>query len=173
MNPIQPIVNKATNRAVEEIDLVQFFPTENEIVGIDIATFLFKGLLLKEDDFRKAISEIDFKQYIEKYVCVYCSTNAIVPFWAYMVLAAELAPFTKDAAACKPENGSQIFLERNILSFNTEFFEGKRVIVKGCGNKQIDERAYLLIAQKLAKNVRAIMYGEACSSVPVFKKKID
>lgn len=173
MNPIQPIINKAANRAVEEIDLSQFFPAKSEIVEIDIATFLFKGLLLKEDDFRKAVGEINFAQYTGKYACVYCSTNAIVPYWAFMVLAVELSPFAKDVAACKPEEASEIFLERNILSFNTEFYKGKRVIVKGCGNKLIDERAYMLISNKLAKNVRAILYGEACSSVPVFKKQID
>ncbi|MBX2902064.1 MAG: DUF2480 family protein [Chitinophagales bacterium] len=173
MSQIQPIVNKAVNRAVEEIDLADFFPLENDIATIDLATFLFKGLLLKESDFREAVSQMQWQQFAEKYVCVHCSTNAIVPMWAYMVLAAQLAPFAKEVAACKPQDAAQVFLERNIIAFNTTQFEGKRVIVKGCGDKPIDERAYLLIAQKLAKQVRAIMYGEACSSVPVFKKQID
>lgn len=173
MNKVQPIANKAANRAVEEIDLSNFFPQESELAGVDIAQFLFKGLLLKEDDFRKDIATMQWQQFQGKYVFIYCSTNAIVPMWAYMIIAAELAGLAKEVAACKPEEATQVFLERNIHAFNTSHLEGKRVIVKGCGNKLIDERAYSLMVQKLAPKVRAIMYGEACSSVPVFKKQMD
>lgn len=173
MNQPQPIVNKAVNRAIEEIDLSTFFPHESELANIDIAQFLFKGLLLKEDDFRKAIAEMQWQEFEGKFVCVYCSTNAIVPMWAFMIIASELAGIAKHVAVCKPTEAAQIFLERNIIAYDVSHLEGKRVIVKGCGDKPIDERAYLLIAEKLAKKVRAMMYGEACSSVPVFKKRID
>jgi hypothetical protein len=173
MSESKTIVNKAAHRPVEEIDLSYFLPNEKDIASIDLSNFLLKGWVLKEDDFRKAVENIDWKIYHGKYVCVYCSNRAIIPMWAYMIIAARLAPFAKDVAACLPDQAAQVFLDRNLLAFSTSHLEGKRVIVKGCGNKHIDERAYLLVAHRLGKVARVIMFGETCSSVPVYKKSMD
>ena len=170
MDTTKPLVNKVAQKALVTLNLEDYLPKEEDIVVIDLKEYLFKGLILREADFREAVKNANWQAYSSKYVSLYCSTDAIIPMWAYMVLAAQLAPFAKEVAACKPQDAAQVFLERNIIAFNTTQFEGKRVIVKGCGDKPIDERAYLLIAQKLAKQVRAIMYGEACSAVPLYKK---
>ncbi|MCS6818868.1 MAG: DUF2480 family protein [Chitinophagales bacterium] len=173
MNETKPITNKAQNRSVSEINLDDFFPKSDEIASIDMAEFLFQGLLLKESDFRKKIEEIDWERFKDKYVCLYCSTQAIVPMWAYMIIASRLGKYAKDVACTDVSNSGKIFLLRNILKIKTEDYKDKRVVVRGCGNNDIDESAYALLAFHLSKHVRSLLFGEACSSVPVFKKEID
>ncbi len=173
METTKPLVNKVAQKALITIDLEEFFPREDAIAAIDLKEYLFKGLILKEADFRETVKNTDWAQYKGKYVVLHCSTNAIVPMWAYMVLSAELAGHAIDVACSSPEHAAEIFLYRKIASLDMEEFKDKRIVVKGCGERQVPEAAYVQITQQLSKVARVVMYGEPCSTVPVFKKVID
>jgi hypothetical protein len=173
MQPPQPIVNKTTNRGVIEIDLAEFFPVKGDVVNIDLKDFLFKGLIVRESDFRQQVADTDWSILKNKSVCVYCSSDAIIPMWAYMLLSVSLAPFAKDVVVATPAHAEDVFQQRAIAAIDFRKYEGLRVIVKGCGDREILPGAFALISFELAKVARSVMYGEACSSVPVFKKSID
>jgi hypothetical protein len=170
MQTVPPIINKAAQKAIVSIDLADFFPAANDILQIDLKNYLFKELLLKEADFRDAVKNTDWSIYKDKYVVLFCSTQAIIPMWAYMVLSAELSVFAKDVACTTLDHAAEVFLFRNIAGMNLKEYEGKRVVIKGCGERPIPEAAFVQIAQQLAPVARAVNYGEACSMVPVYKK---
>ena len=128
-------------------------------------------MLLKEKEFREALDQHDWTQYNNKDVAVYCSTDAIVPMWAYMLVASKLSGIAKSIISGTPEEAfKQLFIE-NIKQVNTATFEGKRVVVKGCGDKPVPDYAYAAISIVLLPVVKSLMYGEPCSTVPVFKRK--
>ena len=167
-----PIINKVAQKAIITLDLADFFPKEDSIVAIDLRDYLFKGLILREADFRAQVSSTDWSAYQDKYVVIHSSVDAIVPMWAYMVLAAELTPYAKDIANASPAHAIDIFMYRAIEKINVEDYAGQRVVIKGCGDRQIDSAAFVYITAKLAATARAIMYGEPCSMVPVYKKQV-
>ncbi|MBK7149032.1 MAG: DUF2480 family protein [Bacteroidetes bacterium] len=173
MQTVQPIINKAAQKAIVTIDLADFFPASSDIVPIDLKNYLFKELLLKEADFRDAVKNTDWSIYKDKYVVLFCSTPAIIPMWAYMVLSAELSVYAKDVACTTADHAAEVFLYRNIAQINLKEYEGKRVVIKGCGERPIPEAAFVQITQQLAPVARAVNYGEACSMVPVFKKNVN
>ena len=128
-------------------------------------------MLLKEKEFREALDQHDWTQYNKKDVAVYCSTDAIVPMWAYMLVASKLSGIAKSIISGTPEEAfKQLFIE-NIKQVNAATFEGKRVVVKGCGDKPVPDYAYAAISIVLLPVVKSLMYGEPCSTVPVFKRK--
>ena len=135
------------------IDLADYAP-EQSVLNFDLKDFLFKGIVLKEKEFRNSLAEFDFSIYANKVVALFCSSDAIVPMWA----------FTK-------EEVFQKIFTNNINAINTSEFEGKKVIVKGCGQIPLTEPLYIAITKKLQNTVSSLMFGEACSAVPVFKKK--
>jgi hypothetical protein len=167
-----PIINKVAQKAIVTIDLADFFPKEDSIVAIDLRDYLFKGLILREADFRKQVSSTDWSVYQDKYVVIHSTVDAIVPMWAYMVLAAELAPYAKDIANAAPAHAIDIFTYRAIEKINAEDYAGQRVVIKGCGDRQTGSAAFVYITHKLAGTARAVMYGEPCSMVPVYKKQV-
>ena len=169
----KPIINKVAQKALVTLDLEELFPNEADIAIIDLKDYLFKGLILREADFRTAIAQTDWSIYKNKLVTIYCSANAIVPMWAYMVISAELAGVAKDVAQTSPNHAAEIFLYRQIAQLDMTKFSNQRVVVKGCGDRPMPEAAYVQIALQLAKVARVIMYGEPCSTVPVFKKSVD
>ena len=173
MDITKPLVNKVAQKAIITLDLEDYFPKPEEIVSVDLKDFLFKELILREADFRESVSNTDWSNYKDKYVVLYCSSNAIIPMWAYMVLSAELSPFAKDIASSSLDHAPEIFLYRNLAKLNMDEFRKQRVIVKGCGDRKVPEAAFVQIAEQLSKVARVVMYGEACSNVPVFKKLID
>ncbi|MES2621664.1 MAG: DUF2480 family protein [Bacteroidota bacterium] len=173
METTKPIVNKVAQKAIVTVDLENYFPKEEEIVSIDLKDFLFKGLILREADFREAVKNTTWSNYKDRYVIIHCSADAIIPMWAYMVLSAELSAFAKDIAFSSPEHAAEIFLYRNLAKLNMDEFRSQRVIVKGCGDRKVPEAAFVQIAEQLSKVARVVMFGEACSNVPVFKKSID
>jgi hypothetical protein len=130
-------------------------------------------LILREADFRESVKNTDWSNYKDKYVVIHCSTDAIIPMWAYMVLSAELSPFAKDIASSSLEHAPEIFLYRNLAKLDMDEFKNQRVVVKGCGDRKVPEAAYVQITEQLSKVARAVMFGEACSTVPVFKKVSD
>ncbi|MDB5284613.1 MAG: hypothetical protein JWO06_3688 [Bacteroidota bacterium] len=169
----KPLVNKVAQKALVTLDLENFFPKPEDIIAIDLKDFLFKGLILKEAEFRETIKTTDWNKYKDKYVALYCSNNAIIPMWAYMILSAELAPLAKDVACSPLEHATEIFLYRNLAALDMAVFKDQRVVVKGCGDRAVPEAAFVQITQQLSKVARVVMYGEPCSTVPVFKKSID
>lgn len=170
METTKPIVNRVSQSGLITLDLETFLPGEDEIATIDLKDFLFKGLILREADFREQVKKTDWSQYKDKYVALHCSADAVIPMWAYMILSAELSPYAKDVAAVKPEEAAQVFFDHRLAGLDMEAFRGQRIVVKGCGDKRTPEEAYVRITQQLSKVARVVMFGEPCSTVPVFKK---
>jgi hypothetical protein len=164
------IENRVAKSGLIMLNLEEYFPRAEEILAVDLKDFLFKELILREAEFREMVKQKNWQQYENSYVAVYSSANAIIPMWAYMIIAAALAPFAKDVACSHPFHAAEIFLYRNIAKLNAEDFRGQRIVIKGCGERQIPEAAFVQVTQQLSKVVRSIMYGEPCSTVPVFKK---
>lgn len=166
----EPIINKVAESGLISLDLTQFIPADS-IVLFDIKQYLFMELILKEKDFRAALLSADLTIYQNKIVGIYCSTDAIIPMWANMLIASALQPFAK-AIYFGDENKvrEQILLE-GIAQINTADYLDQRVVIKGCGETPIGESAYIAITNKLRPVVKSIMYGEPCSTVPVYKKK--
>jgi hypothetical protein len=165
-----PIINKVALSPLLSLDLEEYYPRE-QVVVFDLKPHLFMELILKEKDFRAALQNHDWEQYREKVVAVTCTADAIIPVWAYMLVASYLQPVSKDVVfGDEAEALKQRFL-KNIDSINETEFRDKRVVVKGCGDLPIGEFAYMEITKKLRPVVKSIMYGEPCSTVPIFKNK--
>ncbi|MEY4458840.1 MAG: hypothetical protein RIT38_45 [Bacteroidota bacterium] len=166
----EPIINKVAESGLISIDLAQYFPT-NEIVVFDIKPYLFMELILKEKDFRTSLSTIDWSSYQDKIVGIFCSTDAIIPMWANMLIVANLTPFAKAIYFGDENKTRELVLLQAINNIDNTIFADQRIVVKGCGDTPIGESAYIAITQKLRPVVKSIMYGEPCSTVPVYKKK--
>jgi hypothetical protein len=166
----EPIVNKVAASALTSLDLEEYYP-KGEWVVFDLKPHLFMELILKEKDFRAALQNLDWSVYQDKFVAVTCTTDAIIPVWAYMLVASYLQPFAKDVFfGDEKEALKQAFLQ-NIHTIDISQFNEQRVVVKGCGETPIGDFAYLEITKMLRPVAKSIMYGEPCSTVPIFKKK--
>ncbi|MGN6291137.1 MAG: DUF2480 family protein [Chitinophagaceae bacterium] len=164
-----PIINKVAESGLITLDPANFLP-QGETAVFDLKDFLFMGLILKEKDFREALKNLDWEQYRDKNIALTCSADAIIPAWAYMLVAAYLQPVAKEiVVGDEKELQKQLFL-KNISTIKPEEFADKRVVIKGCGDTPIGEYAYMEITKLLRPVVKSIMYGEPCSTVPVFKK---
>lgn len=166
----EEIINKVSQSALLTLDLEKYFP-EEKIVMFDLKSFLFMELILKEKDFRAALQATDWNQYRDQIVGVYCSADAIIPVWAYMLVTSYLQPVAKDVIQGDEQMVLRQILLKRISAIDPMEFSDKRVVVKGCGEKPIGEYAYLEITRLLRPVVKSIMYGEPCSTVPVFKSK--
>lgn len=163
------IINKVAESGLLEIDLEQYYPKEETIV-FDLKDYLFMGLILKEKDFREALRTQDFNTYHNKLVAVTCTADAIIPVWAYMLVASYLQPLAKDIVFGDAAQAHQLFFLRNLNAINISAYQDKRVVIKGCGDLETGPFAYFEITRLLRPVARSIMYGEPCSTVPVFKK---
>jgi hypothetical protein len=161
--------NKVAESGIITIDLENYFSKE-EIVVFDLKDFLFMGLILKEKDFRQSLKEIDTDKFKNKIVAVTCSAEAIIPMWAYMLVASLLQPNAKEVILGNEKEAEKKVLLKNINTIQTEEYLDKRVVIKGCGEKSIPEEAYLEITKLLRPIAKSIMYGEPCSTVPVYKQ---
>ncbi len=166
----EPLNNKVSESGLITLDLASFIPA-NEIVLFDIKPFLFMELILKEKDFRAALAVLDWSQYQDKFVGIYCSTDAIIPMWANMLIVSGLSPFATGVYFGDEQKVREQVLLENISLLNAGTYTDQRVVVKGCGDTPIGEAAYVAITHKLRPTVKSIMYGEPCSTVPVYKKK--
>ncbi len=164
------IVNKVADSGIITVNLEEYLP-KKEILVFDLKEFLFMGLILKEKDFRTALQQIDWRSYENKNIAVTCSADAIIPVWAYMLIAGYLQPFANEIVFGNEKDLVKSLLLKNISAINAAEFADKRVVIKGCGNVEIPEAGYLEITNKLRPFVKSIMYGEPCSTVPVYKKK--
>lgn len=166
----ETIVNKVAESGIITLDLEDYYPKE-EVVVFDLKDYLFMGLILKEKDFRAALQNINWEQYENKIIALTCTADAIIPMWAYMLVASYLEPYTKNIVFGNRETVIANIVSKNISNINAADFADKRVVVKGCGDIQIPEAAYVEITNKLRPVVKSLMYGEPCSTVPVYKKK--
>lgn len=164
------ILNKVSESGIISLDLETYFPSE-EIMLFDLKEFLFMGLILKEKDYRAALLQIDFSVYQNKYVGIVCSADAIIPMWAYMLASSYLQPVAKKVMMGTEEKIVEQILLEEINEIDATQFTDKRVVVKGCGEKAIPESAYVAITNKLRPVAKSIMYGEPCSTVPIYKNK--
>jgi Protein of unknown function (DUF2480) len=164
------IVNKVAESGLITLDLEKFIP-QQEIVAFDLKPFLFRELILKEKDFRESMQSADWSKYSGKAVAVFCSADAIIPAWAYMLVSVMLSGIANSVYAGTPEELEKSLFLQNLKKIDTADFQDKRVVVKGCGDKQIGVFAYLEITNLLQPFVKTLMYGEPCSTVPVYKRK--
>ncbi len=166
----EEFINKVAESGLITLDLEAYYP-KGETMVFDLKGFLFMELILKEKDFREKLKTHDWEQYRDKFVAIVCSADAIIPVWAYMLVAAQLQPVAQEVVlGDEKELHKKIFLDR-IAAINADDYLDKRVVVKGCGELPIGEFAYLEITKKLRPVAKSIMYGEPCSTVPVYKKK--
>lgn len=166
----ETFINKVAESGLISLDLAQYIPS-NEIVIFDIKPFLFMELILKEKDFRASLNTIDWSQYQDKIVGIFCSTDAIIPMWANMLIVSKLSPFAKSVYFGNESTIRDLVLLEAIQKIDASVFADQRIVVKGCGDMPIGESAYIAITQKLRPVAKSIMYGEPCSTVPVYKKK--
>jgi hypothetical protein len=166
----EEIINKVAQSGLTTIDLEAYFPAENVEV-FDLRSFLFMEMIIKEKDFRASLSEYDWTQYQNKLVTVTCSADAIIPMWAYMLVASYLQPYARNVFFGTEEEAKQQQFQQNLQGIDFTEFADKRIVVKGCGDLGLGPFAYLEVTKKLRAVAKSIMYGEPCSTVPIFKRK--
>lgn len=172
MESREPMANKVADSGLITIDLEEFYPAE-EKVTFDLKDYLFMGLILKEKDFREALKGLDWSVYAGKNVAVTCSADAIIPVWAYMLVGVYLGPIAARFFFCEEQELDQLIFMEKISNLDVSSFKDQRIIIKGCSDKPVPSSAYLEIIRKLRPVARSLMYGEACSNVPLFKQKSD
>ena len=164
------IVNRVAKSALITVDLTDYAP-KKQILELDLKEFLYKGIILKEKQFRLGLKEYDFKQYTNVCVAVFCSSDCILPMWAFMLVSSYLKNVTAEIHyGNKTTVFEQLFI-RNIKNINVIKFKNKPVIIKGCGHIPLSGALYMEIVKTLQNNVNSLMFGEACSAVPIYKKK--
>ncbi|MCY1533648.1 hypothetical protein D9M68_689880 [compost metagenome] len=164
------IVNKVASSGLITFNLEDYFP-KGERVVYDIKDNLFHGLILKEQDFRAFVKEHDWSQYTGKNVAITCSADAIVPTWAYMLIANRMKPYAHEVVFGSLEQLESVLYTKALSKVNPADFEGARVVIKGCAHLEVPVSAYVEITNLLSPVVKSIMYGEPCSTVPIYKRK--
>ena len=164
------IFNRVANSKLVTFDLEALYPSGQRVL-LDIKDWLFEGLILKEKDFREHADNHDWNQYKDQYLALTCSTDAIVPGWAYMLLASKAQPFVKKTIVGDLEMLETTIFQEELGNLDLEAFKDKPVIIKGCSNKPVPKNAYLMAIEKIQPVAKSVMYGEACSSVPLYKRK--
>ena len=167
---VDEIINRVSNSPLITIDLTDYAPKVS-VKELDIKDFLFEGIILKEKEFRNTLKEFNFSVFSDKVASVYCSSDAVVPMWAFMLITSYLNNIASEIHFGTKEGVFQKKFSDKIESIDASEFEGKKVIVKGCGEVPLTEDLYIAISKKLLPIVNSLMFGEACSAVPVFKKK--
>lgn len=165
----KPLVNRVAESGLITLNLEDFFPRE-ELAVFDIKDYLYMGLILKEKDFREALKAHDWSQYAGKNLAIYCSADAIVPVWAYMLVAVNAAVYAKDIYQGSPESFYQMAYVRALADFDASQYDQQRIVIKGCSDRPVPPSAYVELTKKLQPYAQSIMYGEPCSTVPVFKR---
>ncbi len=169
MSVEKPLVNRVASSGIITFNLELYFPKE-AIASFDLKDYLFMELILKEKDFREALKAHDWTQYEGKNLCVFCSADAIIPTWAYMLVAIYATPFAKAIVQADEDEFYKMHYHQIIQSLDTEQFRDKRVVIKGCSGKPVPVSAYVDLTRALRLVAKTIMYGEPCSTVPLYKK---
>ncbi|MCX7744880.1 MAG: DUF2480 family protein [Flavobacteriales bacterium] len=167
----EPIVNKVAQSGLITLDLEEFKPATEEVVGLDLADFLFQRLILKEKDFREQVKNTSWETYTGKCVALFCSEDAIIPLWAYMLITTTLNPFANRIEVMHPDALRHLIWKENVESGIKKMnLLDQRVVIKGCGDELIPASIFVTATSLLVPQVKSLMYGEPCSTVPVFKK---
>lgn len=164
------IVNRVANSSLLQIDLEDWYDARHRY-ELDLEAFLFQGLVLKELDFRKAMQEYNWESIRNGILALHCSADAIVPTWAYMLIAGYAAGVEAEVFFCHPGQVNEFLYDRKIQAMDLEPYRNGKVIVKGCSRKEVPLSAFVALANRLQPVVQSLMFGEACSNVPLFKKK--
>ncbi|WP_295202007.1 DUF2480 family protein [uncultured Chryseobacterium sp.] len=162
------IRNKVAESGLMNFDLTDLVP-RGPRKGIDLKDFLFMEMILKEKDFREKVAALDAEEYRDAYVYIYNSADAIVPLWAYFLITAKLSPVTRKVVFGNREDLEVILMHNAVQNHDFSEMRGKRVLVKGCSDKEIPENAYIELVEQLQPIVKSLMFGEACSNVPILK----
>lgn len=166
------IINRVSKSNLITIDLQDYYP-KGKRTAIDIKKWLKEGLILIEKDFRNTLKNNNWSQFKDNHICVFCSSDAIVPVWAYMLIQTYLYGIARSVTFGTPETMESMLLSPIIESLDLKYCKDKPVVIKGCSEKKIPRDAYIKLIKKLQPIAKSIMYGEACSSVPLFKRKIN
>lgn len=166
----EEIINRVANSALKVIDLEDFYPEGKRLV-FDISDWLLEGLVLREKEFRAQVTQHDWTQYQDTYVALTCSTDAIVPDWAYMLISLHLQPYCNMVVLGDLETLESVIYHQIISALDTSAYDNKPVIIKGCSKKPVPKNAYIFLSQKLKPIAKSIMFGEACSAVPLHKNR--
>ncbi|MGB7395011.1 MAG: DUF2480 family protein [Pricia sp.] len=168
--PTDSIVNRVAQSKLVTFNLEDYY-LQGQRILLDIKDWLHEGFILKEKEFRTHLEQHDWTQYQDAFVALHCSSDAIVPGWAYMLITTKLRPHARKTIQGNLEQLETSLYQSVIEQLDLSEFQDQLVIVKGCSNRPVPPNAYLLITQRLQPIVKSLMYGEACSSVPLFKKK--
>ncbi|KAB1155892.1 DUF2480 family protein [Tenacibaculum aiptasiae] len=166
----EEIINRVANSKLITIDLEDFYPQGKRVV-FDIKDWLYEGLILREKDFREQVKNHDWEQYQNTYVALTCSSDAIIPSWAHLLLTTQLSEHTNKVVVGNLELLETVIYQEIINSLDISEYEDKPIIIKGCANKPIPPSAYTLLIEKIQPIAKTLMFGEACSTVPLYKKK--
>jgi hypothetical protein len=163
------LINKVAQSGLITIDLEEFYPPGERIV-FDIKGFLFQELILREKDFREALKNHDWKNYTDKYVSLVCTADAIVPTWAYMLITTYLEPYAKRIVFGDLETLETVLYHELLSNLPVDQYKDARIVIKGCGTLPVPKAAYVELTRLLRPLAKSIMYGEPCSTVPIFKQ---
>lgn len=166
----EPIINRVSESGLITLDPENYFP-RGETAVFDMKDHLFMGMILKEKDFREALKNLDLSVYKDKNVALTCSADAIIPVWAWMLAASYLQPVAKEIVMGDEKELQRNLFLKNITAIDVNEFNDKRVVIKGCGETPIGDYVYMELTKLLRPVAKSIMYGEPCSTVPVYKKK--
>lgn len=162
------IKNKIAESGLVNFDISSLKP-KGKRIGIDLKDYLFQGLVLREKEFRAEIENLDIESFKEAYVYIYCSSDAIIPLWAYFLITAKITSFSKKIVFGNAEDLEVLLMHNAIQTYDFSNLQAKKVLVKGCSDEKIPENAYIELVEQLKPIVKSLMFGEACSNVPIFK----
>ncbi|MEO1054450.1 MAG: DUF2480 family protein [Bacteroidota bacterium] len=172
MNAEEGIVNRVANSPLITLDLEEFYDKGDRVL-YDLKDNLFEGLILKERDFRSFVKEHDWSQYEGKNIAVTCTVDAIVPIWAYMLLTTKLSPYANMVVKGSLEDLDIVLFKEALSKVDVEEYRNKKVVIKGCGNLPVPDFAYVELSRLMTPVVSSLMFGEPCSTVPLYKKKVN
>lgn len=164
------IINRVAQSGIITLNLETYCPSPNSITSFDLKDFLFMGLILKEKDFREALKQYNWETHAHSTTALFCSADAIIPKWAYMLAATYLFKHQIPFSYGQPETVRQQLWRKTLENIPVEEYRDKRVVIKGCGENEVPEWAFVEITQKLLPVVKSLMYGEPCSTVPIYKQ---
>jgi hypothetical protein len=164
----EEIINKVANSVLEVFDLEDYFPKQ-PILSIDVSNWLVEGFMLKEKDFRESLKKHDWSQYKDALVAINCSTDAILPAWTFALVTVYLQPFASKITSGTKKELLLNYYQEALNQIDFSIYDKKPLILKGCSNKPVPQEAYVLAIQKLMPFAKSVMFGEACSAVPLFK----
>ena len=168
MDNDKPIINKVASSGIQTLDLEELYP-QGERTVFDIAPLLWEGIALKEKDFRAFVKDHDWSQYQGQFISVHCTVDAIIPTWAYMLLATQLQPYAAFVSEGEAEQLERAVFTRFVQQLDVEPYRDARIVVKGCSKLPVPLNAYVELTAKLMPVVKSLMFGEPCSTVPLYK----